>query len=564
MDVRLPDGTVITNVPDNITKADLIARLAKAPAAQKTYDPLADMSPIQRGLAGAGKAVVDMGRGIGQLFGKVSADDIRYARELDAPLMNTTAGKVGNVAGSVAAMVPTMYLPGANTYAGSGLIGAISGLIQPSTSTGEAVANTVLGGAGGVAGQWAGNKLAALIGGPRSAQSGSNTSNVNVGQGNSTASATLNANPTAAARGGSTFGTVGPDPSAGLTPGQARYLQVGRDLGMRVTPGQATGSKVLQQFEAKLESQPVTSGRFFSIKNNNQQVLNRTVADALGEGNVTHLTDDVLDTAYGRMQQAFNAAADDVVRPLDADGFLNSLARLEAEHEGMLAAPLANHPLVNRYLNIVSNGQATGQALNNLQSQLGKAAQTLRRSDPATAQALRDVQNLVLDDLQVGLAPEIGDAFRQARQQYRVFSMLADKPSILNPSTGNVSGANLANALQRTDRLGFALGRNDSPMYQAAHFAQAFKPLVGDSGTATRSPLNWIEAAASVPASMATSAYTSSPAISVANTLTRVGREGIAPGSISPEQANLLRRLLTAGGVNSGTGANSVLFGNPE
>lgn len=112
-------------------------------------------------MAGMGKAFVDLGRGAGQLVGSVSRKDIEEARKIDAPLMETTGGTVGNIAGNVAAMIPTAFIPGANTLAGAGVIGATTALLQPSTSTGETVGNVILGGASGPVANAAGRAIGA-------------------------------------------------------------------------------------------------------------------------------------------------------------------------------------------------------------------------------------------------------------------------------------------------------------------------------------------------------------------------------------------------------------------
>lgn len=118
---------------------------------------------LDRGLAGAGKAFSDMGQGIGQMTGQVSRADVAERRRLDAPLTDTTAGKVGNLVGNVAMLAPTAMIPGSNTVTGAGTVGAISGLLQPSTSTQETLTNVGLGGAGGAGGQYVANKLGAAL-----------------------------------------------------------------------------------------------------------------------------------------------------------------------------------------------------------------------------------------------------------------------------------------------------------------------------------------------------------------------------------------------------------------
>jgi hypothetical protein len=71
----------------------------------------------------------------------------------------------------------------------------------------------------------------------------------------------------------------------------------------------------------------------------------------------------------------------------------------------------------------------------------------------------------------------------------------------------------LANYLQQTDRQGFLYGKNQTPLYNAARFAQAFKPVVGDSGTATRLPnlFNPLELATGIPANLLSRLYLSGP-----------------------------------------------------
>jgi hypothetical protein len=113
-----------------------------------------------RALAGAGKAAYDIARGAGQWLGLESREDVARSRELDKPLMATTAGKIGNIAGNIALAAPAMAIPGANAPAGAAAVGAVTGALQPSTSTAETAENIGLGGAFGAAGSWLGGKIA--------------------------------------------------------------------------------------------------------------------------------------------------------------------------------------------------------------------------------------------------------------------------------------------------------------------------------------------------------------------------------------------------------------------
>lgn len=157
-------------------------------AYQDKYGATSGQSAGAKGLAGFGKFFSDIGTGAQQLGAGVldavaprqqtlsglvtgeplsRVDQLRAQvaeqRKLDEPLMNTTAGKVGNFAGAVAGTIPALAIPGANSVAGAGLIGAGIGLLQPSTSTQETLTNTALSGALSAGGQYLGGKVSSAV-----------------------------------------------------------------------------------------------------------------------------------------------------------------------------------------------------------------------------------------------------------------------------------------------------------------------------------------------------------------------------------------------------------------
>lgn len=139
-----------------------------SPAAKAAQSPVSD-SDFENFLAGAGKATVDLGRGAGQMLGLVSRQDVANSRARDAPLMKTKAGFSGDLTGTALDLLPAALIPGAGTMAGAAAIGAGTGLLMPSTSTGETLANTALGGASGPLGVAAGRGLGALYQGGKAA-----------------------------------------------------------------------------------------------------------------------------------------------------------------------------------------------------------------------------------------------------------------------------------------------------------------------------------------------------------------------------------------------------------
>lgn len=135
--------------------------VSKAPKQIETIDPTEGMSGTEKFLAGAGKAIYDLGRGAGQRLRDVLPDklsntlglpteaDIEESRKRDAALMRTGAGMAGNVAANVATTAPVMFVPGANTVAGGAALGAALGYMQPTGKDESAVSNAVAGGAFG-------------------------------------------------------------------------------------------------------------------------------------------------------------------------------------------------------------------------------------------------------------------------------------------------------------------------------------------------------------------------------------------------------------------------------
>ncbi|HEX6827282.1 MAG TPA: hypothetical protein VF077_13265 [Nitrospiraceae bacterium] len=105
-----------------------------------------EMSGPERVLAGIGQAYSNVGRGVGQLMGLQSPEDVRQARALDQPLLSTPGGMLGSTIGNAAVAMPLAFAPGANTVLGAGLYGAGFGAIQPAETLNERLLNAAQGG----------------------------------------------------------------------------------------------------------------------------------------------------------------------------------------------------------------------------------------------------------------------------------------------------------------------------------------------------------------------------------------------------------------------------------
>ena len=462
-------------------------------------------------------------------------------------------GRVGgNIAGTLIPSSAAVRALGATTapVRAGAITGTVGGALQPvatapETTTSDFFAQKVeQTGAGTVFGAGAGylgGKLSDILFGAKPPVTAPGQPGVGGAQVNVTTT------PTATVGGGgSTMGAVGPDPSAGLTAAQQAILTRGKEMGFRTTPGQQTGSRSLQQMEARMESNPFTSGPFNTIKDTNQKILNQATAKAIGIDS-TELSNPVLAQAQQQISKVYRQVASPEVKKLDGNTIQTGIEIVDKAFEGLTTQPLRGNIFVKQLEDLAAKGEASGNQLQTLSSKIGKRAKnemTTAMGDRELGSALFQLKEMVDDALAQGLSKEQQAAFQQARANYRNLMTIRSNQGVVNPSTGNVSGMNLASALTRKDPQGFVFGSNKSPMYEAARFAQAFKPIVGDSGTATRSmeisPLSMMLAA---PTNIAARAYTAQPTANIASRM----QTGVAPGTDAATQELLKKMFPTTG-----------------
>jgi hypothetical protein len=120
-------------------------------------------------LRGAQQALLSPyeGKAVEAYRGKLSKDEAE-ARKLGKPLSADPLGRTGEIGMGIAAGIPMMMAPGANTYLGSTAIGALQGAIQPTAEPGERLTNVGIGAGAGLGGQAAGRLASALTSGGKS------------------------------------------------------------------------------------------------------------------------------------------------------------------------------------------------------------------------------------------------------------------------------------------------------------------------------------------------------------------------------------------------------------
>ena len=412
---------------------------------------------LDRTLAGAGKAFVDIGRGAKQAivnYGLNSAPGVGYreaelvadamrtenakSRAIDAPLMETRAGVAGNIAGSIAATIPALAVPGANTVAGAGAIGAGLGALQPEAEKGETAINAATGGAfgaaaqgvGGKISQWAGQKLAA-----RSANASTAEAQ------NAVRDATLKAS---------------------------------RKVGYVVPPSTANptaANRVAESISGKAATHQTAAVK-------NQRITNRLVREELGMSADAPLTKESLNAIRTEEGNVYKAIKNSGRITVD-DAYVDDLSKLsESVDEVAKDFPELNvgankeiNKLVDGLLKDSFDAKSAVELIKQLRKEASSNLSFAASADPAkralgTAQreAAGAVEDMMIRHLQNTGKGSLAQRFDAARTRIaKTYSVEA----ALNEGTGNVVASQLGTQLKR--------GKPLSGRFQTiAKFAQAF------------------------------------------------------------------------------------------
>lgn len=415
---------LITGKPKQVTGNDLMAQ------------ELANISGLKKFAYGAGKGFGDFGLGLEQAVSQLKdklgvgvaaipvvgnallgaslnarpaaqiQQEIDERKAISAPLLKTGSGLAGNIAGAAAAAAPAAFIPGANTAAGAGLIGAVQGALAPVASDESRLVNTALGGAGGVVGQ-------------------------QVGKGIGTAANAL-AQRLQAAR-------------TAQNAVQQATLQGSREAGYVVPPSMAEAGIPARLAEGL--SGKYKTNQMAGIKN--QEVTDRLARIALGVDENVPLTSDVLN---GIRQQAVQTGYEPLrnagVMATDAT-YNDALNAISKQFKGSTASfPGAPSNGVDDMLNVLKvKNFDTGDAIDQIRILRDTADSAFRQGNNQLGKASKQAATALEDQVERNLSnagqqgADMLSAFRDARKQIaKTFSV----QKALNDATAQVDAAKLA------------------------------------------------------------------------------------------------------------------------
>lgn len=376
--------------------------------------------------AGAGQSVYETGRGIGQLAGAYTPEEIDRQRTLDRPLLESGAGKSGAILGTAAQFIG----PGAIARAGSGVAAGAGALrtagaldrtaraFLPTSRAGAATQGAVIGGAQPV---------------------GSNDSRM------------LNAGLGAAAgyggaRIGESLGALG-RPAAPIIPQErATALRTASEAGYVLPPSEIRQGGIMGALEGLTGK--IQAGQAASSKN--QKVTNRLAREALGIPDDVPLNEQTLGAIRSQAGRAYDSISSvgQIVADKKYSAELQAIAK--KYDTAAQAFPAANRPTITNAVQglDVQQFDAAG-GVQQIRLLRDYADTAFRQGDKGMGKAYQEaagaLEGLIERNLQAqGLGDMLG-AFRDARQ---TIAKTYTVQKALN-GTGDVSAQTLAAELRK-------------------------------------------------------------------------------------------------------------------
>lgn len=461
---------------------------------------------LDRGLAGTGQGMENVVRHLGNLVGLESNADLARAKALDAPLLNTTGGKIGNFIGTTAITAPLMMGAGEGALQAGGLLGRMAG-----TTLGKAA---IEGAAQGLAtsdpgqrlqGTLAGGALGALLPG---------------------------------------IGKVGGKLVRGFS--RTPEAQTLLDRGVDLTPGLLNPAAQRNASEEAAQSLPFVGASIARARNAALKGFQRT---AIGEGaapgaqvngNDIH---DMLASAYQSFEPLYDKAkgfeivakgGSPVIMKTGADVPLTKAFQQAVTDKGVMASAPERRMVKDFLANEATRFNGTSDSLINMRSNIRAQIRQLRL-DGKTPQAdlLKNAESGITQVLESQLPKDAKAALQTADSKYGTYKVLEDAVARSKDRPSGMTATNLSEAVKNATPQGAYARGGGGPLRDLAR--------AGKEVFDVRSPPTGARVETMLPAAVAAHAH---PLLAAPLALARLGLTVTRPGRmLAAGQAPIQRAI---------------------
>jgi len=419
----------------NLNKAELFAKGLKA-SGKTTMTGIGQvLDPLAQQLE---KAFPEFSKAASEKLGLPTAKEVaekRYAeilaqREANKPLLETTSGMLGNVAGELG---QALVLPG-GTIGKAALAGAEMGAAQPTLPEESRAFNAISGGALGATGQ-------GIV---------------------------------------SALGKVAQPITAQLSGAAQNAVKVLTEAGIPLDAAQKTGSALLARAKTVLDSNPFTAGFEQKSIAEQQSAFNKAILKTVGADSDAATSNVMRDASKSINDKFENILSNNNVAL--TDDIVKRIADIQISASDAEKKPIVN--LANRIIkNVDENGAITGQNAYSIYKDLNRYASN---ADSELSYQARQLRSTLLDGINNSLNDTDRLALTKARTQFRNMKLI--ESTIDKEGAGDISPSKLANVLgQKANRQSSIYGRGDQELVNLAQAGNMLlKSKIPDSGTVKR------------------------------------------------------------------------------
>ena len=455
--------SLLSQVPENadvptqtVTKGPL--GQLPVPLAGGSDDPTAGMTDFQKSLAGTGRGMTNVFRQAKNLIGLMSNPDLAEANRLDQPLLNSPAGKFGNLLGEASILAPA-------TAAGEMALGAtpLAGLL------GHPIALGALEGAG----------QGALMSGPG-----------NRGAGAIAGGLTGAAVPAI----GSALNTA----ISGLS--RTPEAQMLLDRGVPLTPGQMNPKGNANLIEQSADRLPVVGPMIDAARENAEQEFGRAVIHqgAAPGAKITpsHNINDMFDQAKSSWDPVYAQVHGYPIKPTLGNQTLSQALQVASQVPGLspsqqhsINAWLQNkvralpvNPMSEDYIGKDSLRSAIrGQVRN-----LTRSVNTGQVDAPLMRQAYEQAEDAVTRTLESQLPPQAVATLRGADMGYAQLKVIENAVAASKDQAAGLTPSKLSNAIYASsDKSQYARGAGGQLRDLASAGTKVFETTIPPTGVRT-------------------------------------------------------------------------------